>query len=331
MKNKYYLLFGLCILFCLILTPVYPEEVILKNGEKITGKIIKQNEKHLFLDIGFTILDIPQDEIMRIESKLSGISPTESPAEKPKEYTDLVTFITQYQTSKKIYTATEIANEQRDSIVAVNVGGNLRGSGFIITPKGHIITNHHVIAGETRIGVTVFQQKGKTVEKKKIDEVIILAFNRYFDVALLQIKEKDLEGLQLNPIHLADFNLVKQGDPAYAFGNPMGLERTISEGIVSTRGRDIRGLPYIQTTAPINPGNSGSPLINASGEVIGLVTYGVFFMEGLGFALPSNYIIEFVKNIEAFAYDKDNPNFGYRYCSAPRKKSSGDIKRNKDK
>jgi serine protease Do len=315
--------------------PAGREEVILKNGEKMTGKVVKQNDKLIFLDVGFTIIEIPVDEVAKLEKTSAETTPAVNDQANPIEFKDLVSYITQPRPAvkKAAGSATEIANKCNDSIVAVNVGGSLRGSGFVITPKGHIITNHHVIAGETKIGITIYQQKGNTVDKKKIDEVTILGFNRYFDIALLQIKEVDLKDLTLVPVMIGDFNQVKKGDTTFAFGNPMGLERTISEGIVSTRGRDIRGLPYMQTTAPINPGNSGSPLLNAHGEVIGLVTYGVSYYEGLGFGLPSNYILEFIKSIEAYTYDKDNPNYGYRYCPAPRKKSASadDADKNKDK
>ncbi|MBI4834282.1 MAG: trypsin-like peptidase domain-containing protein [Planctomycetes bacterium] len=322
------------ILVSLVILPIYAEEVTLKNGEKMTGKVVKQNDKSLFLDVGFTIIDIPSDEVAKVEKTSTETPPSDDAKSEPAEFKDLVSYITQpRRIVKRVYSATEVANKHNDSIVAVNVGGSLRGSGFVITPKGHIITNHHVIAGETKIGITIYQQKGNTVDKKKIDEVTILGFNRYFDIALLQIKEADLKDLTLMPVMIGDFNQVKKGDPTFAFGNPLGLERTISEGIVSTRGRDIRGLPYMQTTAPINPGNSGSPLLNAHGEVIGLVTYGVSYYEGLGFGLPSNYILEFIKSIEAYAYDKDNPNYGYRYCPAPRKKSAStnDADKKKDK
>lgn len=306
------------------------EEITLKNSQKISGKIIKETDKSVYLDIGFTILQIPRDEIVKIETA-STISPTAdaqaaSGAKPTTEYTDLVAFIAQpFARSDQAFTASEIVDRNNDSVVAVSSSSGW-GSGFIISPKGHVITNHHVIEGETKLSVTVYQPKGKTFESKKIDEVKILAFNRYFDIALLQIKEKDMEGLKLKPVRIGNFDLVNKGDAIFAFGNPgLGremLHRTVSEGIVSSRSRDLSGIPYLQTTAAINPGNSGGPVFNAYGEVIGLVTYKAFWQEGIGFALPSNYIIEFIKNMEAFACDEKNPNIGYRYCPAPKKKTT---------
>lgn len=325
MKKNITLLFAAVLLLCLVLSGI-SDEVTLKNNSTISGKIIKENSKHIYVDVGFTIIQVPRDEIAKIQAS-SDIAPAESiQTDKPDEFTDLVSFITrEYSRTAKLSNASEIVEENNDSVVAVSSSSGW-GSGFIISPKGHIITNHHVIEGETKISVTVFQPKGKTFESKKIEEVKILAFNRYFDVALIQIKEKDMEGLKLKPVRLGDFNLVSKGDAVFAFGNPgLGremLHRTVSEGIISSRSRDIMGLPYLQTTAAINPGNSGGPLFNAHSEVIGLVTYKSFWQEGIGFALPSNFIIEFIKNMEAFACDEKNPNIGYRYCPAPKKKTS---------
>lgn len=319
------------------------EEIILKNGEKLSGKIVKQNEKDLFLDIGFTILQIPQQEIDHVETPKKESAESEHSSVTPAEYKDLVTFITQPRPSvTKEFSASEIVKECNDSVVLVSSPTGW-GAGFVISPQGHIITNHHVIKGETKISVTLFLKKGKTFERKKIKEVKILAFNRYFDIGLLQINEEDLKGIKLKPVRLGNMNLVKKGDAVFAFGNPAGagawdprygqkaLHQTVTEGIISAKCRNMMGLPYIQTTAAINPGNSGGPLFNAHGEVIGLVTYKLFWQEALGFALPINFVIEFIKSMEAFAYDEDNPNVGYKYCSAPRKKTDSSEKQKKNK
>lgn len=338
MKKVILLSLIVIILSCLELM-IIADEITLKTNQKISGKIIKENKKSIYLDIGFTILQIPREEISKIEteSNISPIADTQSASggKLVTEYTDLVTFITQPSPrNTQVFTASEIVDKNNDSVVAVSSPSGW-GSGFIISPKGHIITNYHVIEGETKLSVTVYQPKGKTFESKKLDVVNILAFNRYFDIALLQIKEKDMEGLKLKPIRLGNFDLVNKGDAIFAIGNPgLGremLHRTVSEGIISSRSRDLSGIPYLQTTAAINPGNSGGPVFNAYGEVIGLVTYKAFWQEGIGFALPSNYIIEFIKNMEAFACDEKNPNIGHRYCPAPKKKTTSNNNTDKEK
>ena len=102
----------------------------------------------------------------------------------------------------------------------------------------------------------------------------------------------------------------------------MGLERSVSQGIISTKNRNFEGVVYIQTTAEINPGNSGGPLFNSRGEVIGVTNMKLLGAEGLGFAIPIAYVKHFLRNRDAFAFDQNNPNTGYRYLEAPRAQES---------
>jgi serine protease Do len=101
----------------------------------------------------------------------------------------------------------------------------------------------------------------------------------------------------------------------------LGLERSVTQGIVSNRSRSLEGQLYLQTDTPINPGNSGGPLFNQRGEVIGVTSRGFHaaFADNLGFAIPVYYVKEFIHHREAFAYDKANPNSGYRYIDPPRR------------
>jgi serine protease Do len=107
------------------------------------------------------------------------------------------------------------------------------------------------------------------------------------------------------------------GQTVFAIGNPLGLERTLSQGVISTTQRSFDGVTYIQTDAAINPGNSGGPLFNTRGEVIGITNMGILGGEALGFAIPSRYVKDFIRNREAFAFDKDNPNSGHNYHKPP--------------
>ncbi|HLU47959.1 MAG TPA: trypsin-like peptidase domain-containing protein, partial [Planctomycetota bacterium] len=108
-------------------------------------------------------------------------------------------------------------------------------------------------------------------------------------------------------------------DSVFAIGSPLGLERTVSQGIVSNRNRAVDGLLYIQTTAAINPGNSGGALFNDKGEVVGVTNMKILGGESIGFAIPVHHLKDFLRNYQAFAYDKDNPNTGIRYLEPPRK------------
>ncbi|MCD6726957.1 MAG: trypsin-like peptidase domain-containing protein [Solirubrobacteraceae bacterium] len=143
--------------------------------------------------------------------------------------------------------------------------GEATGSGFVIDKQGMILTNAHVVDGASK--VTVQFQDQKTVDAK------ILGKDRSTDLAVLQV---DPSGLELAPLALGSARDVQVGDPVVAIGNPFGLDRTLTTGVVSAKARQIRGLNgftianVIQTDAAINPGNSGGPLIDAAGEVIGI-------------------------------------------------------------
>ncbi|GAG41817.1 unnamed protein product, partial [marine sediment metagenome] len=185
------------------------------------------------------------------------------------------------------------------------------GSGFFLNEDGYLITNYHVIEKETKIEVTVFQKAKDGFEKKKLKKVKIEAVNPFVDLALLKVE--DLGDTEIKYVPLGDIDSIKVGEQVFAIGNPLGLERTVTDGVISTINRAFQGLVYIQTNADINPGNSGGPLFNLAGEVIGVTNMGYIFFGGLGFAIPIDYVKHFIDNRDAFAYDKDNPNTGYRY------------------
>jgi len=118
---------------------------------------------------------------------------------------------------------------------------------------------------------------------------------------------------------LGDTDLLGVGERVFAVGSPLGLERTVTEGIVSTKTRQMQGELYLQTTTQINPGNSGGPLFNLRGEVIGVTNMKIVFGEGLGFAIPIDSVKYFLNHRDAYAYDNDNPSNAYRYLPPPGK------------
>ncbi|HUA17512.1 MAG TPA: trypsin-like peptidase domain-containing protein [Bryobacteraceae bacterium] len=171
------------------------------------------------------------------------------------------------------------------------------GSGIILSPDGYIVTNSHVVRGARHIqvrlsttrhgaaGLATFEPEGKLLDAK------LIGMDREMDVAVIKIERAGLPSLEL-----ANSDRVRQGELVMAFGNPLGLEGSVSMGVVSSTAREIHPddmLTYIQTDAPINPGNSGGPLIDAEGHVIGINTFILSQSggsEGLGFAIPSNMV-----------------------------------------
>lgn len=154
------------------------------------------------------------------------------------------------------------------------------GSGFIVKADGRIITNAHVVDGADTVTVTL--KDGRSFKGK------VLGADPVTDVGVVQI-----QGNNLPTVTLSDSELIKPGDWAIAIGNPLGLDNTVTAGIISATGRSSGevGIPdkrvnFIQTDAAINPGNSGGPLLNERGEVIGMNTAIIQGAQGLGFAIP---------------------------------------------
>jgi serine protease Do len=154
-----------------------------------------------------------------------------------------------------------------------------QGSGFVIADGGYIVTNAHVMEGAK--SATIFTYDGQT------HQVSIIGKDSNMDIALLKIGETDYK-----PLILENSNNVQIGEKVIAIGNPLGLQFSVSEGIIS--GINRKGTndlyAYIQTDASLNAGNSGGPLINVNGKVVGINNFKISGSENIGFALESNYI-----------------------------------------
>jgi S1-C subfamily serine protease len=177
--------------------------------------------------------------------------------------------------------------------------GTATGSGFLIDTEGHVITNSHVVEGADQVEV-------KLGSSETSYDAEVVGTDPATDVALLRV---DAPAGNLHPLSLGDSSKVEVGDPVVAIGNPFGLDRTVTSGIVSALQRQIQApngfsiSHVIQTDAAINPGNSGGPLIDASGSVIGInsqiQTGGTSRGNvGIGFAVPINTAREVVREIE---------------------------------
>jgi serine protease Do len=306
-----------CLIACLFATvvsgvPASAEVIELTSGNRIEGEILKDGAEVVVIDIGVEILKIPADRIKTRSASFDKDKPSQ--AAKIKRG-DLYT-----EARLPVKNVKELANEYGDGVVLIQTPSGL-GSGFIVTSRGHCVTNYHVIERETRIAATLFHRDAKGgFARRRTDDVKIVAMNPFLDLALIQIPEQ--KDLPFKPVMLSEADDQKEGEEVFAIGNPLGLERSVSKGIISTRNRNREGLTYIQTTTQINPGNSGGPLFNARGEVVGVTNMKVLFGEGLGFAIPVAYVKHFLDNHDAFAFDKNNPNAGYRYLDAPRRKTA---------
>jgi len=178
-----------------------------------------------------------------------------------------------------------IAKEAVKSVVTISTGSSL-GSGFIVNSAGYLVTNNHVIAGkENEIVVLTYDRKNLPATLVVVDNVR--------DIALLKI-----EG-EFSALSFADKEDIQVGEKVIAIGNPLGLSFTVTEGIISALDRTgPSGLnEYIQTDVSLNPGNSGGPLIDKEGKVVGINNFKIGGAESLGFSLESQIIKESINSL----------------------------------
>lgn len=167
-----------------------------------------------------------------------------------------------------------------------------RGSGFIVSKDGQVLTNNHVIEGAEKITVTL--SNGKVYNAR------VLGKDPTFDLAVIQMEGKEKEEFPV--LELGDSDAIDVGDWVVAIGNPFGLEHTVTVGVISAKNRSIHAQNvnfdgFLQTDAAINPGNSGGPLIGFDGKVVGINTAIIPYAQGLGFAIPVNMAKQVISDL----------------------------------
>lgn len=287
------------------------EVIELRQGQKITGQVVSEKRDALYVDIGFDIVKVPTDQVLR-RSK-----PDASPDAAPDGDGKDAFFSSKRQERLPVK---ELVDRFGEAVVSIETPSG-KGSGFIINKDGYAITNCHVIEGETKIAAILYLNTPGGLSRRRVDNVEIVALNPFCDLALIKLPPQ--ADLKLDFVSLGSLDDIKAGDGVFAVGNPLGLERSVSQGIVSTLNRNFEGQVYLQTDTAINPGNSGGPLFNMRGEVVGVTNMKATFGDNVGFAIPVNLVKDFLRNRETFAYNKENPNTGHRYLEAPRRARPG--------
>jgi serine protease Do len=309
---------GLGVLACRAAAARGFETLVLKDGQKITGEVVAEKGTALYVDLGYDLLRVPRDQVAR-RTKTDLVDPPARPSARGAAL-DTTGFFT--SGVLKPADVKELVGTYGEAVISIETP-SAKGSGFIINKDGYAITNAHVIQGETRISAILYLNAGDGLTRRRIEDVEIVALNSFFDLALLKLPLP--AALKPNHVVLGIDDEVNAGDGVFAVGNPLGLERSVTQGIVSSRSRSLSGQLFLQTDTAINPGNSGGPLFNHRGEVIGVTSRGIHAAaaDNLGFAIPISYVKEFILHREAFSFDKANPNSGYRYLDPPRRRIAG--------
>jgi len=296
----------------------------LKDAAAISGRILADKRDAIIVDVGYTALVIPKTAVSKITAGEQALVSKSASEKKPDVNSNapapaVIPAATSgfYQIGHRAggeKSVRELVNQLGEAVVQVRTPSGL-GSGFFLNEDGFLMTNFHVIEGETQISIEVYHQKNGQLERKTYKQVRIVAMNKFADLALLQIEDKDAPKFKYVQIGSAD--ALSVGERVFAIGSPLGLERTVTEGILSTKTRQMGGDLYLQTTAQINPGNSGGPLFNLLGEVVGVTNMKITMGEGLGFAIPAEMVRYFLDHRDAYAYSNDNPSNAYRYLEPP--------------
>lgn len=290
------------------------DTVELKDQAAVSGRILAEKPDQVFVDLGFTVLAVPRTAIQQITRAGAAPASTASADARPADSENPKGF---YQTGARAggdRSVRELVNRLGAAVVQVRTPSSI-GSGFLLNEEGFLVTNFHVIEGETQISVEVYHIVEGRLDRKAYKQVRIVSINKFQDLALLKIEDPGAPAFVVAP--LGDSESLNVGQSVFAVGSPLGLERTVTEGIISTRTREFQGSLYLQTSAQINPGNSGGPLFNLAGQVVGVINMKVTAGEGIGFAIPVNTLKYFLDHRDAYAYSNENPSNPYRYLDPP--------------
>ena len=280
--------------------------VTLVGGGRVTAPLLRRNDDGVVLDLGFEVLQIPAKRVLDVRTEEAA-----APAGDGERDRDI--FRTGMLEAREV---PDLVKRFGDAVVMVRNPGGL-GTGFLISRDGHIVTNYHVVENHTRLQVTMFRRTDRGFEKKDLRKVRIVALQPLRDLALLQLDVEEFKGPLPEPVVINDRDDLRVGDLVFAIGNPVGLERSVTQGIVSSTTRTIEQSRLIQTDAAINPGNSGGPIFNARGEVVAVACAGAAVFQGLAFGIPANELVDFLIHRDTYLYDESQPQNGVTYLPPP--------------
>jgi len=284
------------------------ETALLRGGASLTAPVLRLDDEAAIFDLGHTLLRVPRAQIVALRPDAPA---AEEPSAAPTAAAESGSYVV---SDAKVRLGTEEAVRRTAPSVALVRTPRGMGSGFFVNRKGLLITNFHVIAGSRRIAVTQFVPAEKGLRPTLHNDVEIVAVAPFYDLAVLRIKGGEIE---TRPALFPRQDDTRAGERIFVIGNPMGLEQTVTEGVVSQPHRHYAGLLYRQIDAPVNPGNSGGPLFNGRGQVVGVINARIPYMDGLGFAIPARHAQYVLDHLEAFAFDVNNPESGFVYPDPP--------------
>ncbi len=282
--------------------------ITLRGGAVVTAPVLKQDEQAVFLDLGHEVLAVPANAILESRAAGGDAAPAASGAE-----------AFYLAGAADAATIAEAAAQFAPSVAVVRTPRGL-GSGFFVNRRGYLLTNFHVIRGERRAAVTRFVRDRQVLRRIVHQDVRIVAVDAFHDLAVLRVAEIETDA-PITPAVLAPHDRCRPGEAVFVIGNPLGLERSVTQGVISQTARNFNGLLFLQTDAPVNPGNSGGPLFNARGQVIGVINMQIPVRQGLNFAIPVRHARFLLDHLDDYAFDENNSESGFLYLDPPRRAS----------
>jgi serine protease Do len=279
--------------------------VTLVGGGKVTAPLLRRSDDGVVLDLGFDVLQIPAKRLLDVRAAEGGDGQGGATSDR-----DI--FRTGRLEPREV---PELVKRFGEAVVMVRNPGGL-GTGFLVSRDGHVVTNYHVVENNTRLQVTLFRRTAKGFEKTELRKVRIVALQPLRDLAILQLDPAEAGNLP-EPVVINDRDDLRVGDMVFAIGNPLGMERSVTQGIVSSTTRTIDQMRLIQTDAAINPGNSGGPIFNARGEVVAVACAGAAVFDGLAFGIPASDLVDFLVHRDTYLYDESQPQNGVTYLPPP--------------
>lgn len=285
------------ILFLFLFSPNANCEIIrLKNGKTIEGKIIQKTADYVKIEFYGVPLTYFLEDIQSIEEEpRAKIDDAQRNPSLPAYST-----LSNLASSKE---PTEIFKNASPAIVYITTqaatGESYLGSGFIVHASGIVVTNYHVVSSARKINV-----KLKDGSIYPVTSIIYYDPDPNHDICILKI-----DCLSLPVVPLGDAKTLQVGEKIYCIGNPLGLEYSFSDGILSGI-RDSEGVKWLQFTAPVAPGNSGGPIINSRGEVMGMVTFLIRSAQNLNFALAIDEIKPYISTVPKLTMEEFVKNTG---------------------
>jgi serine protease Do len=296
--------------------------VTLVGGGRVSGTLLRQSDDGVVVDLGFDVVRVPAQRVLDV--RRDDATPPDGRRE-----TDRGIFRTGTLEARPV---PDLVRRFGDAVVMVRNPGGL-GTGFLVSREGHIVTNYHVVEKHTKIQVTLFRREPRAdgaagrpgFEKQELRRVRIVALQPLRDLAILKIDPEEAGGRLPEPVVINDRNDLRVGDMVFAIGNPLGMERSVTQGIVSSTTRTIDTVRLIQTDAAINPGNSGGPIFNARGEVVAVACAGAAVFDGLAFGIPAGDLVDFLVHRDTWLYDESQPQNGVTYLPPPYRPATAEL------